>query len=75
MGRSPAAVCMVLSIRFTSDHDHWSKPGSSRSRSSLRPRNVLVDFVDALDAFSGACLGVFLFEDTGSPLTAALLVE
>lgn len=72
MGRSPAAVFMVLSTRFTSDQDHWSKPRSSGSRSSLRPRNVLVDFVDA---FFGACLGVFFFEDTGLPLAAAPLVE
>lgn len=72
MGRSPAAVCMVLSTRSTSDQDHWSKPRSSGTRSSLRPRNVLVDFVDA---FFGACLDVFFFQGTLSPLTAAPLVE
>lgn len=76
MGSFPAAVCMVLSARFTSSQDHWSKPRSSGSRSSLFPRNVLVDLLGYLeDAFFGACLDVFSFEDTGLPLTAAPLVE
>lgn len=73
MGSFPAAVCIVLSSRFTSDQDHWSKGRFCSSRSSLFPRNVLVDFVGA---FCGAGLGVlFFFEDTGSLLTAVPLVE